>query len=244
MKDNLLDIIAHTSDLGFDTVKVTGDETSTKIEGILSDKTLIVQSEFINPIHEFDGVFGMPNLPNLKTMLSSGEYKTDDVTIEVKYVDKDGVRTADHIHFENSAGDFKNDYRFMVTDMVTEAVASVKLKTQDWIVGCEPTMLGAQRLKNQANIISDDTDFQAFMEGDSLKFKFGDPSTHSGEFVFATGVSGSLPDNDWFWPIKHFAGIFSLPGDKTFSISVAGVAIVTVNSGIALYTYLLPAGTR
>jgi hypothetical protein len=38
--------------------------------------------------------------------------------------------------------------------------------------------------------------------------------------------------------------ILSLPGDKKFRISDQGAAEITVDSGLALYQYLLPAKTK
>jgi hypothetical protein len=38
--------------------------------------------------------------------------------------------------------------------------------------------------------------------------------------------------------------ILSLPGDKTFKISDEGAAMITVDSGIAEYNYILPAQTK
>jgi hypothetical protein len=39
-------------------------------------------------------------------------------------------------------------------------------------------------------------------------------------------------------------GILSLPGDKTYKISDEGASMITVDSGIAMYEYTLPAQTK
>jgi hypothetical protein len=72
---------------------------------------------------------------------------------------------------------------------------------------------------------------------------FGDPSTHSGNFVFHPGVTGNLTRN-WMWPVKVFMSIMDLPGDKTVKISDQGAAEITVDSGLAFYQYLLPAQAK
>jgi hypothetical protein len=46
------------------------------------------------------------------------------------------------------------------------------------------------------------------------------------------------------WPVGVVNTILSLPGDKTFKISDEGVAEITVDSGIAVWHYLLPAQTK
>jgi len=76
-----------------------------------------------------------------------------------------------------------------------------------------------------------------------LKIYFGDPSTHSGNFIFQSSVGGTL-SKTWMWPVKQFISIMDLVGDKTVRISDAGAAEVTVDSGIATYRYLLPAQAK
>ena len=71
MKDNLQDLIQHTHSLGIDLIKVTGTETETQISAIAEDKSVIVNGTLNSPVAEFIGVFGMPNLGKLKTILSS-----------------------------------------------------------------------------------------------------------------------------------------------------------------------------
>jgi hypothetical protein len=37
-------------------------------------------------------------------------------------------RAPTNIHFENASGDFKNDYRFMTTEVINEKLKTVKLE--------------------------------------------------------------------------------------------------------------------
>ena len=76
-----------------------------------------------------------------------------------------------------------------------------------------------------------------------MLFRSGDHSSHAGNFVFAQGVSGKLTKS-WAWPVGVVISILSLPGDKTFKISDEGAAMITVDSGIAEYNYILPAQTK
>jgi len=76
-----------------------------------------------------------------------------------------------------------------------------------------------------------------------LKINFGDPSTHSGNFVFQPSVTGTLT-KVWNWPVKVFLAIMDLPGDKKVRIADAGATEIIVDSGLATYTYLLPANAK
>jgi hypothetical protein len=199
---------------------------------------VIVQAQFHNPVPEFIGTFGMPNLSKLNTILNNPEYKEDSKLTITKKED-----TPTGIHFENSSGDFKNDYRFMSAEVVSDQLKTVKFKGVKWGVEIEPTVAAIQRLKFQAQANSGETTFIARTENNNLVFYFGDHSSHAGNFVFAHDVAGSL-SKAWSWPISAVISILSLSGDKMIRFSDEGAAQITVDSGLAVYNYILPAQTK
>ena len=240
MKDHLLDLVEHTFDLGcIDLVKITGDDKTTIINGLAEDKSVVVEGAFANPVADFMGTFGMPNLSKLKVLLNLGEYKED---AKLSITRKD-TGTPDGINFENKAGDFKNNYRFMASEIVNEKLKTVKFKGVNWNIEFTPTVASIQRLKMQAQANAEEPNFQAKTENGDLKFVFGDHSTHSGAFVFQHDVSGTLK-RAWSWPIKTVISILDLTGDKVFRISDDGAAMITVDSGLATYNYILPAQSK
>lgn len=243
MRDYLLDLVEHTFDLGcIDLVKITGTDKETVISGIAEDRSVVVEGRFLAPVPEFIGTFGMPNLNKLKILLNLAEYK-ENATITVKRQDRNGVDSPVGLHFENAAGDFKNDYRFMASEIVAEKLKTVKFKGANWNVEFEPTVAGVQRLKMQSQANAEEANFQVKTDSDSLKFNFGDHSTHAGEFVFHAGISGALK-RSWAYPVRQVISILDLTGDKVMKISDDGAAQITVNSGIAEYNYILPAQTK
>ena len=240
MKDNLQDLIQYTHGLGvIELIKVNGTDKQTVISAIAEDKSVVVEGTFKNPSADFIGTFGMPNLGKLKTILGFDDYD-EHAKISVT-TNKDDVPTA--IHFETKAGDFVNDYRLMAKAVVEDKVKEVKFKGAAWNVEFEPTVAGIMRLKKQAQANSEEVHFTAKTDKGDLKVYFGDPSTHSGNFVFHPGVSGTL-GRAWQWPVKVFLAIMDLPGEKTVRISDQGAAEVTVDSGLATYRYLLPANSK
>ena len=44
--------------------------------------------------------------------------------------------------------------------------------------------------------------------------------------------------------MKQFIGILDLAGDKTIKLSDEGVAEITVDSGVGVYNYILPAQSK
>lgn len=240
MKDYLQDIVQHTHGLGIiDLVKITGTDQETVIDAIAEDRSVIVQAKFKNPVPEFVGTFGMPNLGKLNTILNIPEYK-EDAKLSINSQERNGDQVPVGIHFENKGGDFKNDYRFMTSEVINEKLKSVKFKGVKWNVEIAPAVQSIQRMKFQASANAEETTFIAKTEGDKLKFFFGDHSSHAGNFVFQDGVAGALT-KAWNWPVSAVISILSLPGDKQLKFSDEGAAMIVVDSGIATYNYILPA---
>jgi hypothetical protein len=243
MRDYLLDIVSHTHSLGvIDLVKITGTESSTLINAVGEERVAIVEAQFHNPVPEFIGTFGMPNLGKLNTILNIPEYK-EDAKLSIISKEVEGVKTPEGIHFENKVGDFKNSYRFMSANVVNSTLQTVKFKGVKWGVEIEPSIASIQKLRFQAQANSEETSFIAKVENGNLVFYFGDHSSHAGNFVFAHDVAGTLT-KAWHWPITAVISILALPGDKMIRFSDEGAAQITVDSGLAVYNYILPAQTK
>jgi hypothetical protein len=243
MRDYLLDIVKHTHSLGIiDLVKITGTDSTTSINAVGADRVAIVQGQFHNPVPEFIGTFGMPNLSKLNTILNIPEYK-DDAKVNIITSNKNGETVPAGIHFENKESDFKNDYRFMSAEIVNDQLKTVKFVGVKWGVEIEPSVASIQRLKFQASANSEETTFVAKVENNNLMFYFGDHSSHAGNFVFAHDVAGSLT-KAWHWPVSAVINILGLPGDKMIRFSDEGAAQITVDSGLGIYNYILPAQTK
>lgn len=243
MKDILQDLVAHTHSLGFiPLVKISSNEQATEIEAMAEDRSVIVNAKTKTPVDEFTGVFGMPNLNKLDIHLKCPEYK-ENAKISVTKAQRNGEEIPTGLHFENKDGDFENDYRFMNTEIINEKLKSVKFKGAKWDIEFEPSVAAIQRLKFQANAHSEESVFQVKSENDNLVFSFGDASTHAGEFVFESGVTGKLKQT-WSWPVVQVMSILNLSGNITMKIADVGAMMITVDSGVAVYDYILPAQSK
>jgi hypothetical protein len=241
MKDILQDIVSHTQTLGFlSMLKISPDEDTTNIESIAEDRSVIFKATTHTKISEFTETFGMPDLNKLSYHLKNPEYAKDaKLTVETGVRNNETIPT--HIHFENAAGDFHNDYRFMEKSIIEEKLKSVKSKISNWDVVFEPTIAAIQRLKLMAGTLDQDEKlFQVKTEDDNLNFYFGDLNTHAGKFTFQHGITGKL-SHTWAWPVEAVQKILNLDGDKTLSITDQGAMMITVDSGMAKYDYILPA---
>lgn len=243
MKDILQDLVAHTHALGFiPLVKITGASDETTIEAMAEDRSVIVQAKTKSPVREFDGIFGMPNLSKLDIHLKCPEYK-ENAKINVITAKRNDDVIPTGLHFENEAGDFENDYRFMTTEVINEKLKTVKFKGAKWDIEFEPSVGSIQRLRFQSQAHTEETVFQVSTDNGNLVFSFGDASTHSGSFVFQPSIDGKLKQT-WSWPVTQVISIFALAGDKVVKISDAGAMMISVDSGMAEYNYILPAQSK
>ena len=242
MKNILQDIVSHTQNLGFlTTVKITGTDKGTTINSMADDRSVIMEAETAAPYPDMLGVFGMPQLNKLKYLLDGSEYK-EDAKISVTFAERDGETIPVGIHFENKDGDFKNDYRFMNSQIINEKMKTVKFRGVKWDVELEPSVAAVQRFNFQAGAHSEHPTFLAKTDGDKLKFTFGDASTHAGEFIFAMGVTGKL-DRGWTWPVNPILSILKIAdvNNTKMSLSNEGAIQITLDSGLATYKYIIPA---
>ena len=128
MKDFLQDLVAHTHSLGFlPIVKITANEKGAVIESMAEDRSVILNAKTKETVDSLEGTFGMPNLNKLDILLKCPEYK-ENFTIDVVKQQRNGEEIPTGLHFQNGAGDFENDYRFMNQDIINEKLKTVKFK--------------------------------------------------------------------------------------------------------------------
>jgi hypothetical protein len=130
----------------------------------------------------------------------------------------------------------------MNTDIINEKLKTVKFRGVAWHVEVQPTVQSIQRFNFQAGANNEHTTFLAKTEGTNLKFIFGDQATHGGEFIFATDVKGTL-NKAWTWPVASVLGILKIAdaNNATVSFSNEGAMQITLDSGLAVYKYIIPA---
>ena len=243
MREYLLDIVKHTRGVGdIEAVKVVNDGTTTTIEAKDDNNKVVVRAAYKKAIPGLQGTFGVPNLSKLNVILNIPEYK-ENAKITVNTRDRNGETEPFSLRFENAAGDFKNDFRFMQKELMEEKLASVKFKGANWNVDIEPNGASTQRFKFQSQANSDEVLFVAKTEDGDLKFYFGDDSGHTGNFTFQSSVTGELKQS-WKYPVAEVLSILNLTGDIRMKFSDAGAAMITVDNGLALYEYILPAQSK
>ena len=190
-----------------------------------------------------------PNWYGWKKVDSDGNKIPNDQRMTYANIEviKDGATIPTGIHFENEAGDFQNDFRFMSTEIINEKLKSVKFKGATWDVEFTPSLAAITRMKLQSAAHSEETTFTIKVEETGgvtdVMFYFGDANTYAGKFVFQTGVEGTLK-HAWTYPLAQVQAILNLDGQATMSLSDQGAMQITVDSGMGTYNYILPAQSK
>lgn len=246
IKDIVFDVVKHTAGLGIiNAVKVTGTEAETSISALDQDKTVILNALLHKPSAELIGEFGMGNLSFLNGLCNL--YSRDGSEVDVSTVQRQGVDLPDSLIFKDTSGN-TDKYRLMSKEIVDNELQTVKFKGAKWNVSFEPTKAKVQDLAQAAGIYgSIEPTFTVKVENGNLVCVLGSDAggSHFGKRVLATGISGSIRDGIGF-PLTQFLNILKLgmSGKCTVNFSDQGACMISIDSGIGLYNYVLPSLTR
>jgi len=246
MKDIIVDIVKQTAGLGtIECLKITGTPQETAIAAIDPDKTVVINAKLHNPSTDFVGEFGMGNLSFLNGVCSM--YSRDGATASVTKTQRNGVDVPEHIIFNDTDGN-SDKYRLMSKEIVDAQIEVVKFKGAKWDVTFEPTKAKVQELAQAASIYgSIEPTFTFKAENGNLMVVLGSDTggSHFGKRTFANNVGTGLRDGLTF-PLTQFLSILKLgmSGVCAVSISNQGACQISVDTGIGLYNYILPALTR
>ena len=245
-RDIVQDIVKHTAGLGFITsVKVTGTDESTTLDAMDADRTVILQAKLHNTVEEFTGEFGLGNLGFLAGVTALGNYQTDDATVDVVARDRNGVSSPDHLMFKDAEGN-TDQYRFMSKEIIEQTLQTVKFKGVEWDVTLEPTKAKVNELQQVAGIYGGiEPNFTVKTEGSDLIVTVGAADgSFTGKRTFAQNVNGEITEG-YAWPLAQVLAILKLgmSGTCVMQISKKGALMISVDSGIGKYDYILPALT-
>jgi len=238
IRDILTDIVAHTSPVGFVNAKIVSDKKETTIQSVAKDVMLEAVTHF--PVNEFKGTFGLPNLSILNLLLKNPEYKENP---KIDLITDQTDNKLKSIYFQNEDQDYSNNYHLMSTEVVNSLI-NFEFSGPDYDIEFEPNLNSIQRLKSQQTIHSGEILFQTKLEKSNLIVSIGGVSSvHIGNFVFQPNVKGKLK-NIFNWPIQEVISILLTDGDKSIKISDHGLMLITVDSGLVIYNYILAAQSK
>lgn len=263
MLNHLKDLVENTSGLGLNIIRVTGDvDGKVKFDGIDADKKLVLNGTFHEELPELEGVIGLGNLEWLKGYIKIYNDKADTISVTRKAktysmekvdaqgnpeVDSDGNTVTEEVtmndifelEFNRPKPKMKNTYRVASRQMIP-AIPTFKGAT--WNVEVNPSRTSIGLLAAQAGI-GYESNFGVKTKDDSLFVTFDD--NEQNEFEFASDVTGTLT-KPWVWDINLVLSILKLANNAscTMKFSDSGAAMISLDTGLGQYDFILPAKVR
>lgn len=264
MLDYLRDLVKHISGLEIDVLKLTGNEDGNiKIEGMDTDKSVVLKGKFKKLLPELEGICGLSNLDQLRGLVNIYQEKSDIVSIKrenrtfsVEIKDEDGSsllnddgsivyedieeNVIEEFHFSRPTPKLFLPYRLVDRRMIPEQYSFVGA---NWDVVVKPTKQSIDMLAQVASV-GFESSFGVKTVDDTLFLTFGN-GDQTGEMEFASDVEGEL-SKPWIWDIAKVLIIlkFSDKADCTMSFLDKGALQITLDTGLGEYNFIMPAKAR
>ena len=244
IKDILKDVLKHTHGLGiFEMVKITGDVEKATIETVDADKTVIFKGETHQPYPDFvDSTVGLSRMGVLQGYLQYPGFDGEGSTVAVKTQERNEETVPVEVEFTSADGNDAH-YRFMLSDVINQQLKAIKFKGAEFDLNIVPTDKNLKDIAYFNSVLgSFEANFSPKTNGKELYFHIGDGVSDRTKILISNDIDGSIT-GDWRWPLDIVLKILRLgdTGNCVLSINDQGLLQIIVDSGIAKYTYLLPA---
>ncbi|MDA9843046.1 hypothetical protein N9C44_01090 [bacterium] len=244
IKDILKDVLKHTHGLGiFEMVKITGDVEKATIETVDADKTVIFKGETHQPYPDFvDSTVGLSRMGVLQGYLQYPGFDGEGSTVAVKTQERNEETVPVEVEFTSADGNDAH-YRFMLSDVINQQLKAIKFKGAEFDLNIVPTDKNLKDMAYFNSVLgSFEANFSPKTNGKELYFHIGDGVSDRTKILISNDIDGSIT-GDWRWPLDIVLKILRLgdTGNCVLSINDQGLLQIIVDSGIAKYTYLLPA---
>jgi hypothetical protein len=245
MKDAIFDVVRHTASLGFfELAKISGTAQSTEIWTCDEKRNVVLDAKLKNPVGDLVGDVGLGNLGFLNGLCNL--YNKDGVEVNVLTTTKNGQDIPDYLQFNDAEGN-SDKYRLMSKDVIDMQLQQSSFKGTKWDVEFSPLKSKVSEMNAKAGIYASiEPTFTVKTENGNLIFTFGSDTggSHFGKMTFATGVTGTAKEG-YAWPIDKFLSIMKLGMSGECTVKFSQVAcMITIDSGIGTYNYILPGHTR
>lgn len=237
MRKVILDIINHTHGLGFiSEIKITGDDSSTRIDGMDEHGRVVINGTLKEPLADFSGEFGIGKMGQLRGLAEFSNFKTDKAVVRIETKERNGVTQPDRAEFVDEQGQvFK--HRFMSAD----AIESYEFVGEDWDVEFVPSKSKIGELTYMSRLYGDDDSFEVKTENGELRFYIGEDG--GGFLIMETDVAADFKDS-YRWPINEVLKVIKLDEGKA-KVSIhddvqVGSLQVAITSEYADWIYVFP----
>lgn len=245
--DNLKDIIKHSHSLGFiESVKITGADNTTKVDTMSTDKAVVMYGKLKSPITELEGhTIGFSRMSVLSGLLNFPGFQEDKATVSIATQKRASGDLPCEVNFDSGAG-HKASYRFMSREAIDESLRVPPFRGVQWNVVITPTKNNLRDLSYFSGVLSGvETTFTVVAENGNLDFHIGTGPTDRSIVPIAKNITGEMK-HQWSWPLMQVLSILKLSETSTcqMSFSDMGALLISVDSGLGQYDYILPAKSK
>ena len=135
----------------------------------------------------------------------------------------------------------------MSKEIIEQTLKTLKFKEPNWDVVFEPSKAKVSELTQVAGIYGGiEPNFSVKTEDGNLIITLGSSEGgFLGKRTFANNVAGEINEG-WSWPLNQVLAILKLgmSGICNMKISSAGALMISIDSGLGVYDYILPANTK
>lgn len=244
IKDTLKDVLKHTHSLGiFEMVKISGTTSETEVETVDTEKTVIFKGKTHNPVADFaDNTVGLSRMSVLDGYIKYPGFDDENATVQVVKQTRNGVDVPTEVEFVDEHGTDAH-YRFMLADVVNAQLKEIKFKGAEFDINIVPTQKNLKDLTYFNSVLSTfESTFSPRTEDGKLYFYIGDAGGDRTKILVNDAPDGNIT-HEFKWPLDVVLKILRL-GDSAnviMSINAKGLLQIKIDSGLAEYTYLLPA---
>jgi len=131
----------------------------------------------------------------------------------------------------------------MLEDVINQQLKSIKFKGAEFDINIIPSEKNLKDLQYFNNVLGAyEQYFSPKTDGTDLYFHIGDGVSDRTKILVNNDIDGSVT-KDWRWPLDIVLKILNLSktSNVVMSINDQGLLQIIVDSGLAKYTYLLPA---
>jgi hypothetical protein len=241
MREALQDILRQSGNL-FTTLKITGTDSSTQINAVDDDKTLIFAGQLKQPIKEFNGIFGIRNLSLLSGLLNFASYKTEAATFTAKRRVMGDVETVEEFNFSDGSRTGAV-FRLTAPALIPEIIELSK--PPPWDADFIPDKAKIAEFATLSGLYSSvEPTFVPRIAENDLQFLVGNEnsSTHRASIVFhdGEGITGKIT-GDLRYSLSQFLSVLKLAGTNPVRVAISGRGIMRINvdTQFGAYDYYL-----
>lgn len=238
MRNYLLDIVKHSVSLDFENLRIDGTDTLTEISATGKDQLIVLNGRLHNPLPEFKGTFGIPNIALLNKIVNIPEYADEQAQFTTKTDTREGEVVPVALKLVNKTGDFKNEFRLMSKKIITATSPKHEFLVKSWLCEFAPSTISQTRLRHMTTALPNEDRVTFNIRDGNVVVKFGDDSSNTGSYMFHNSVDPNIKKTLTL-PVSVVNSVFSLAGDKLIHIGQVGM-MISVDSGLATYDYVIP----